>query len=112
MSCGDITIDSSLDGAECIFENLEPKEFLPLAPTLHCLWSSWWAEADWALCESPCTGGTRLIVLLDVCVSVCLGLSLYSNSVFFKNLEGYDGSVGKFSKHLFEDALSFGGGGV
>lgn len=85
LSCGDITIDSSLDGAECIFENLEPKEFLPLAPTLHCLWSSWWAESTGLFCgESLHRGHPALIVLLDVCVSVCVCVSvtLFQQCVF------------------------------
>ena len=111
LSCGDITIDSSLDGAKCIFENLEPKEFLPLAPTLHCLWSSMVGRVDWALLRRVVAQGTRLLLccLVSACLCVFVCVSLYSNSVFFKNLRLW-WEVGKFSKHLSEDALSFGGG--
>lgn len=62
MSGGDITIDSSLDGAECIFENLEPKEFLPLASASHCLWSSLVGRVDWGLLGVVVAQGTQLLL--------------------------------------------------
>ena len=45
MSCGDITIDSSLDGAECVFENLEPKKNSRLLLQLRIAYGlPWWVE--------------------------------------------------------------------
>ena len=88
LSCADFTIDSSLDGAECIFENLEPEEFLPLASASHCLWSSVVGRVDWALLGRVIAQGTRLLLycMVYVCVCVCVCVCHIIPSVFCKNL--------------------------